>query len=102
MTRGILAIDGGGTRGVLPVAFLASIEEGSGRRVLDHFDLIARTSTGGAIALGLGLGLSARTILDFYLDDGPRIFDQESRPDHSVMKRLVLRARRVSGGSAKS
>jgi uncharacterized protein len=37
---------------------------------------IAGTSTGGIIALGLGLGLSASAIRDFYLDDGPKIFSK--------------------------
>lgn len=72
----ILAIDGGGLKGVLPAAFLAHVEQATGKRVVDHFDLIAGTSTGGIIALGLGLGLSAREILDFYLNDGPKIFAQ--------------------------
>jgi patatin-like phospholipase/acyl hydrolase len=45
-----------------------------GFNVADHFDLIAGTSTGGIIALGLGLGLSPRDILDFYVEWGPQIF----------------------------
>jgi uncharacterized protein len=42
-----------------------------------YFDLIAGTSTGGIIAIGLGLGLSAADILKLYVDKGPAIFDQE-------------------------
>lgn len=70
----ILAIDGGGIKGVFPAAFLASLEDTLGIRVVDHFDLIAGTSTGGIIALGLGLGFSAQEILSFYTEYGPRIF----------------------------
>lgn len=76
--RKILAIDGGGIKGAFPAAFLATIEEATGKRIADHFDLIAGTSTGGIIALGLGLGLSARGILRFYQDHGQRVFGQLS------------------------
>jgi len=74
--RKILAIDGGGVKGAFAAAFLAAIEEATGRRIADHFDLIAGTSTGGIIALGLGLGLSARDVLRFYEEHGRRIFGQ--------------------------
>lgn len=39
--RRVLAIDGGGLKGALPAALLAEIEERSGRRIVDQFDLIA-------------------------------------------------------------
>ena len=53
-TRRILSIDGGGIKGVFPAAFLADVEEKLDRPIVDHFDLIVGTSTGGIIALGLG------------------------------------------------
>lgn len=74
--RRILALDGGGIKGVLEAAFLDAVETATGKRIADHFDLVAGTSTGGIIALGLGLGLSARDIVEFYVREGPRIFDQ--------------------------
>jgi patatin-like phospholipase/acyl hydrolase len=55
----ILAIDGGGIKGVFAASFLASIEETTGRNISDYFDLIVGTSTGGILALGLGTGFSA-------------------------------------------
>lgn len=73
----VLALDGGGIKGVFAASFLAEIEDSIGERVVDHFDLIAGTSTGGIIALGLGLGLSARGILNFYEQNGPLIFQRE-------------------------
>lgn len=76
----ILSIDGGGIRGVFPAAFLAKIEESLDRPIGNYFDLIAGTSTGGIIAIGLGLGLSAADILCIYEKDGPRIFDQHRHP----------------------
>lgn len=60
--RRILALDGGGIKGVLAAAFLDAVEAATGKRIADHFDLVAGTSTGGIIALGLGLGLPARAI----------------------------------------
>lgn len=70
----ILALDGGGLRGMFSVAVLASLEDDLGSPCIDHVDLIAGSSTGGLIALALGAGLSAREILDFYIAEGPRIF----------------------------
>ena len=51
--RRILALDGGGIKGVLEAAFLDAVETATGKRIADHFDLVAGTSTGGIIALGL-------------------------------------------------
>lgn len=81
-TKRILSIDGGGIKGVMPAAFLASIEQTTGKRIIDHFDLIAGASTGGIIALGLGLGMSATEILAFYENDGSSIFAQNSTAGH--------------------
>jgi patatin-like phospholipase/acyl hydrolase len=70
----ILSLDGGGLRGMFSAAVLARLEEDLDVRIVDHFDLIAGTSTGGIIALGLGMGLSPREILEFYTTHGRRIF----------------------------
>lgn len=75
----ILSLDGGGLRGIFSAAVLARIEEDLGVRIVDHFDLIAGTSTGGIIALGLGLGLSPRAIVEFYTNKGPRVFRDRTR-----------------------
>ena len=70
----VLALDGGGVRGIFTAALLAGLERDTGRPVLDHFDLVVGTSTGGIVALGLGAGLTPREILDFYLSENHRIF----------------------------
>lgn len=70
----ILSLDGGGFKGLFSAAVLAKLEEKSGHRIIDHFDLITGTSTGGLIAIGLGLGLSPREIVQFYVKEGPTIF----------------------------
>lgn len=72
--RKILSIDGGGIKGVFPASFLATIEDTIGDDVWQYFDLIVGTSTGGIIALALGLGMSAKDILAFYEKLGPAVF----------------------------
>lgn len=72
--RKLLTIDGGGIKGVLPAAFLAEVESALGRRVVDYFDLVVGTSTGGIVAIGLGLGLPAGEILNLYRELGPSVF----------------------------
>jgi hypothetical protein len=76
----ILAIDGGGIRGLLPASLLATLEDAVGEPLVDFFDLIVGTSTGGIIALGLGAGMSAVEIRDFYLSHGPAIFSGSRAP----------------------
>ena len=73
----ILSLDGGGIRGVFPAALLARLEEHLEHPIWRYFDLIAGTSTGGIIAIGLGLGLPARDILKLYVEEGPSIFGQQ-------------------------
>lgn len=70
----VLSLDGGGIRGVFSASVLAEIEDQQGVRIADYFDLIIGTSTGGIIALGLGMGLSARDLLSFYVKNGTAIF----------------------------
>ena len=70
----ILSLDGGGVKGAFSASVLAEIEKMTGKRVTDYFDLVTGTSTGGIIALGIGLGLSCHEILNFYKSHGPRIF----------------------------
>ena len=74
--RRILCIDGGGIVGTFPAAFLAGLEQYLDRPLGSYFDLIAGTSTGGILALGLGMGLPAARLLDIYETRGPEIFGQ--------------------------
>ena len=70
----ILSIDGGGIKGAIPAAFLAHLESHLEKPIVEYFDLIAGTSTGGIIALGLTAGLEAKEISQFYTEKGPDIF----------------------------
>lgn len=84
----ILSIDGGGIRGLIPATVLAALEQVAARPCGDLFDLIAGTSTGGIIALGLAHGLAASDMVDLYAKKGPAIFsrsfDQELRSGDGV------------------
>ena len=98
----ILALDGGGVRGAISVAFLERMEEllaaeekrrklaaadggnrpaelqgaGDGQqfRLGNWFDLVGGTSTGAVIAGALALGHTTAQVKDFYLKLAPRVF----------------------------
>ena len=75
----VLSIDGGGIKGIFPVSLLSAIEATTRKRIANHFDLIAGTSTGGIIALGLGLGYSPAELLAFFRDEGTAIFPGQGK-----------------------
>src|SRR3954453_11044177 len=85
----ILSIDGGGIRGVFPAGFLAGLERRftGGGPITDYFDLVAGTSTGGILALGLGAGYAARDLLDLYVERGPEIFPPAADTRFGRLKR---------------
>jgi hypothetical protein len=75
----LLAIDGGGIRGVLALEILERVENLLGAsdgsfRLSHYFDYIAGTSTGGIIAAGLSMGMSVGEIKQFYEEAGPQMF----------------------------
>ena len=86
-SRRVLSIDGGGLKGAMPAAFLAEIERATAKRIVDHFDLVVGTSTGGIIALGIGLGLPCSEILGFYREKGPAVFGQSGGPLRTALTR---------------
>lgn len=60
----ILCLDGGGLKGLILIEVLIYIEKVTGRRIVELFDWIVGTSTGGIIALALVYGESMYTVLD--------------------------------------
>ena len=84
----ILSIDGGGIRGIFPAAFLAGLEERylDGESISHYFDLIAGTSTGGVIAIGLGAGLRTSDIASLYIERGCEVFPPASGLTRSLRK----------------
>ncbi len=70
----ILSLDGGGIMGTFAASALATFERATGRKIVEHFDLITGTSTGGIIAIGLAMGASAQEVCSFYEMRGHQIF----------------------------
>ena len=76
----ILSIDGGGMRGIVALAILCWLEEQTGKPAYELFKLVGGTSTGALICAGLGLGMSAREMMDdVYKDRLPRAFRKIKR-----------------------
>lgn len=102
--RKLLAIDGGGVRGIVALEVLCRMEEllarrrggREGFRLCDFFDYVAGTSTGSVIAAGLARGYSARDLLEWYLRLGDRLFgptallearrDPEGHPINAILQ----------------
>lgn len=70
----ILSFDGGGIRGLVTLALLKRLEA-QVPTLIRNADLLAGTSTGGIIALGLAAGKSVEELLSLYRDNGRKIFD---------------------------
>ena len=93
----ILALDGGGVRGIVTIGVLRRVEallrdrrpaaERASFRLCDHFDLIGGTSTGAIIAAGLALGMSVDELDALYRRLAAAIFDA------SLFRRGLLRAK---------
>src|SRR4029077_17582451 len=93
----ILSLDGGGIKGVFTASVLASFEADTKLKIVDHFDLIAGTSTGGILAIGLAMGLTAEELLNFYRERGPRIFPATSFIDRTAgLLRQIFRGPKIS------
>jgi uncharacterized protein len=84
--RKLLALDGGGIRGIITIEVLARIEsllqQELGRDgtflLSEYFDYIAGTSTGAVIAAALSLGKRVDWLRNFYLTSGQEMFDRAS------------------------
>jgi hypothetical protein len=77
--RKMLALDGGGIRGLVTLGILEKIEmlvkEKTGQKLGEYFDYIAGTSTGAIIAAGLSRGMTVGELIDFYTSAGQQMFD---------------------------
>jgi hypothetical protein len=98
----ILAIDGGGIRGVIPAYILQEFEARLGRAVYQTFDIVAGTSTGGIISLGLTsppstfvpgypvVPYAATQILSFYMNDEAQLFVEQASGDYYAAKYYAI------------
>jgi hypothetical protein len=86
----VLSIDGGGIRGLLTTILLQRILAQPGlNSLLDLVDLVAGTSTGGLIALGIAHNIAMAEIRDIYVNNGPVIFDDSWLDDLADLGKLV-------------
>jgi patatin-like phospholipase/acyl hydrolase len=81
----ILAVDGGGIRGIVPATVLVELQRRLPRPIVEYFDVVAGTSTGGLVASAVcapsesgGPRYTAEQILEFYLQDCRQIFQRSA------------------------
>jgi len=74
----ILAVDGGGVGGIIPARLLEQLNAAD-PRVIANADIVAGTSTGGLIALGLARGRTPGEICQLYQEQAKNIFSRSNR-----------------------
>jgi patatin-like phospholipase/acyl hydrolase len=95
--RKLLALDGGGIRGIMTLEILAKIESelqtalsrDNSFVLADYFDYVAGTSTGAIIATCLSLGMRVDEIRDFYISSGPAMFSKARLLDRFYRNKFV-------------
>ena len=88
----VLALGGGGYRGYFTARVLEAIAaRAPTKSLLPHFDLIAGTSIGGILALGLAAGRSAKDLADTVFAQGRVIFGFDVRPFRAKYDNAGLR-----------
>jgi predicted acylesterase/phospholipase RssA len=83
--RRLLALDGGGIRGLITLGILETFEAALGKasgkgkdfRLADYFDFIGGTSTGAILAAGLSTRMSVAELIQFYRESGAMMFEKE-------------------------
>lgn len=74
----VLALSGGGFRGLYTATILKELEAAFGSPLARHFDLICGTSVGGLLALGLGAEIEAAKLCAKFEENGEKIFDSQN------------------------
>ncbi|KAL4563085.1 hypothetical protein LXL04_027116 [Taraxacum kok-saghyz] len=81
----ILAMDGGGMKGLATVQILKEIEKGTGKQIHEMFDLICGTSTGGMLAVAIGIKLmTLEQCEDIYKNLGKLVFAEPVPKDNEA------------------
>ncbi|CAK9176702.1 unnamed protein product [Ilex paraguariensis] len=81
----ILSMDGGGMKGLATVQILKEIEKGAGKHIHELFDLICGTSTGGMLAVALGIKLmSLEKCEEIYKNLGKHVFAEPVPKDNEA------------------
>jgi patatin-like phospholipase/acyl hydrolase len=89
----VLSVDGGGIRGLIPALVLSELERRTGRPVCSMFDVLAGTSTGGLLTLGLAMPdgrgepvMRSGHLVEMYERAGSNIFARGSHnPIHPLL-----------------
>ena len=88
----VLALDGGGARGIYSAQILACIEQLNGAPVREHFDLIAGTSTGAIIAGAAAVGIPMDRVVELFKDESPRIFRKRRLRSFYIRSKYSIRS----------
>ena len=75
----ILSLNGGGIRGLFQAKYLAELSKSLAAPLRSHFDLIAGTSTGAIIALGIALDVEPDKLVELFEKHGASIFPSKTR-----------------------
>ncbi|KAJ4813221.1 Patatin [Rhynchospora pubera] len=87
----ILSMDGGGMKGLATVQILKQIEEGTGKKIHEMFDLICGTSTGGMLAIALGIKLMTLVQCEeIYKNLGKLVFAEPIPKDEATSWKVAL------------
>jgi len=86
----ILCLSGGGFLGLYSIGVLRRLEDQFGTPIGQCFDLIAGTSVGGIIALGLASGATAAEIEESFLANGGNIFSDKPVAKTSIARGALL------------
>ena len=103
----VLAVDGGGVRGIIPVRVLVALEEMTGKATTELFDILVGTSIGGIGLLGLARPGSdgtpkwtARDLLNEYSSRAADIFPDTSLTWPQSLQQVSEMIRRPSPTAA--
>lgn len=90
----ILALDGGGVRGIYSAQLLARVEQSFGTQIKVCFDLIAGTSTGSIVAGAAAIDIPMKEIVQLFENEAPHIF-QKKRHCLSGLRRSQYSTQRL-------
>ncbi|HJW12688.1 MAG TPA: CBASS cGAMP-activated phospholipase [Albitalea sp.] len=89
-TLRILSLAGGGYLGLFTAVVLAELEARSGEPLARRFDLIAGTSVGGILAMGLAYEVPMQSIVELFVKKGRDVFSPRALPSGPVGRMLDL------------
>ena len=94
MSFKILALDGGGVRGVVAARILQEVEQeirnqGKGNFLHEYFDLISGTSTGSMLAGAIALGKESHELIKLYKNRGKDIFPLDRKERYKNLPSII-------------